>query len=88
MTITVTVLIARMLLLTPIILFLLIITLQKLYITAVQIFKACRNNLKLQCTCFRGATLTAETSGQNVSVESQAAARPLIQPTSSCQLWN
>ena len=85
---TVTVLVAKMLLLTPIILFLLIITLKKLYIAAVQIFKACGNNLKLQCTCFRGATLTAETRGQNVSVESQAAARPLIQPTSSYQLWN
>ena len=80
----ITLFIARMVLSTPIILFLLVITLKMIYATIIHIVKVCRNSLKLPCTWFRGTALTAEsTSDQNAFVGSQAAAKPLIQPTST-----
>ena len=80
----ITLFIVRMVLSTPIILFLLVITLKMIYATIVHIVKVCRKSLKLPRTWFRGTALTAEsTSDQNAFVGSQAAAKPLIQPTST-----
>ena len=81
-----TVVIARILLSTPIILFLLIITFKKIYSTVVQLYKVCKNNLQLPrtVTWFGGTAFTAETMGdQNSYDESQTAAKPLMQPTST-----
>ena len=80
------VVIARILVSTPIILFLIIITFKKIYSTVVQLYKVCKNNLKLPrtVTWFGGTALTAETMGdQNSYEEGQTAAKPLIQPTST-----
>ena len=69
---------------TPIILFLLIITFQKIYTTFVQLYKVCRNCLKLPRTWLGGTALAAATmDDQNAMVGSQKAAEPLIQPTST-----
>ena len=75
----------RMLLSTPIILFLLAITFQKIHTATVKLYKMCRNHLKLPCTLWFGGTdFTAETmDDQSVLVGSQMAAQPLIQPTST-----
>ena len=81
-----TVLIARVLLSTPIILFFLVIASRISFTAIIKIFKVCRKKLKLLCICFRlkGTTLTPETTlNQNEFIRSQATAKPLIQPTST-----
>ena len=79
-----TIMITRMLLSTPIILFLLIITFQKIYTTFVQLYKVCRNCLKLPRTWLGGTAFEATTmNDQNALIGSQKAAEPLIQPTST-----
>ena len=81
------VVIARILLSTPITHFFLIITFKKIYTTVAQLYKVCRNNLKLPRTWFGGTALSAKTVGDQSSyVESQTAAKPLIQPTSTVTL--
>jgi uncharacterized protein YqhQ len=78
------IIIARMLLLTPITLLLLMITFQIIYITAAQLYKVCRKNLKFPCTWLRDTVFTTETMGDhNALVGSQTATEPLIQPTST-----
>ena len=75
------VLIARVLLSTPIILFFLMDASRISFATIIKIFKVCRKKLKLPCICFRfkGTSLTPETTcNQNEFIGSQAAAKPLI----------